>query len=382
MLLKELKNNYIYLERYINNFKKIKNEVSKEYCAVEGKKEFYLPYLILPSNLLKIFIANPSNKIKKVILKEYIPFFIHPETLDNKINDFMLTKKVQPTSSTRTVLPTENNEFAIKLHLNKRISKFIRRLRTGSIEHSILISSELEKAKNPPSSFGYLPESIGVSYKGIGFIIREMIPRPFIKEKRILVPLFSFYSTDLKNKNHKPIFIQLVKKQKKDPLKFFINNIIDPLFNNISYFINNHGILLEPHAQNVLVELDKNFKIKRLIHRDFQSIYIDQDIRKYKKLPKKFKKHIMGEECLKEISYSLVYDQYIGRYVLDNFVNIINKEFKIEKSEIQERIKKVFLKYFDKKLFPKKGYYKMKKTIFYGNKTEFEKINKNPRYRP
>ncbi|MBS3152251.1 hypothetical protein J4230_02470 [Candidatus Woesearchaeota archaeon] len=388
MLIQELSGHekYIYTERYINQFKKVANEVSPEYCAINGLPCFLLPNVILDINKVKLFLANPRKDIfDKVVFDSNIKFFFHPQMIDEfNFSNVKCDTIVEPTSSTRTVVP-KNENFAIKLHLNKRLSKYIRRLKADSVEHSVLVSSELEKGSkdiNCPGSFGFLPESIGIAYNDIGMIIREMLPRPLVDENRILVPLFSFYSRDMDNDSHMPFFVQLVNTGNYEPLDFFIEKIIRPLFANMSYFINEYGLLLEPHGQNVLVEMDSGFNTTRLIHRDFQSIYIDREIRNNKNLDTKFRKHIMGEECPKEVSYSLVYDQFVGEYLIENFVNLIFNTWNIPRDIIIYNIKEVFKEYFDLSLFPKDCYYMMSKSTFNDNTTTFDRYHIKPKYRP
>ena len=324
------KDSYIYLERYVNKFKKVSNEVSPKYCAMQGENNFYIPNLSLSKKKVEIILASPNKKIYSKLIGNKVKFFVHPDMTEELKDTLDLSKAknriiAQPTSSTRTVLPNKEN-FAIKLHLNKRLSKYIRRLSPSSVKHSLQISKEMDKSiEECPITFGYLPESIGIIYKEIGMIVREMTPRPLILDKRALIPLFSLYSLDVKNPKDKPLFVQFIEKKKANPLQFFLQNIIHPLFANMSYFIKQMGLLLESHGQNVLVEIDDKFNITRLVHRDFQSIYVDKEIRKQNNLSIPFKKHIMGEECKKEISYSLVYDQYVGQYMLDNFLELFEK---------------------------------------------------------
>jgi siderophore synthetase component len=350
-----------------------------------------LPHAIIPYADLKIYLAAPSKDIsKEIFTADGAKFFVHPETLEEITMPLLeWSTKVQPTSSTRTVVP-KGKDYALKLHLNKRLSRYIRRLSDSSTEHSILISSELEKSLDDcPASFGFLPETIGISYKDIGMIVRELTPRPYVKdregdresENRILMPLFSLYSVDLNDKDHEPFFLQLIRHHQSDPLEFFIEYIVRPIFENMSYYINNHGLLLESHGQNILVELDDSYNIKRMVHRDFQSIYIDKDIRKAKGLEDRFQKHIMGVECQKELSYGLVYDQYFGRYVMDNFVSLISSSYGIREDKIIGRVKEMFHEYFDASSFPKDSYYMMDKKMFTDNNTVCNKYNERPKYR-
>ena len=337
MQLKELlnRNSLIRTERYVNNFKKVSNEVSPMYCAIQGVESFSLPYTRISRKKAAVFLASPNKKIYHKIIEKEIKFFIHPEMIPEvKPRNLFWETIVQPTSSTRTVLPN-NEDFFVKLHLNLRLSRYIRRLRRDSVEHSILISQEIESSLPfAPKSFAYLPESIGIVYKDFGMIIREKIVRPIQHEKTVLFPLFSLYSSDIQKPLDKPLFVQLVEKRKEDPLSVFLKEIVVPLFSNMAFFINKYGILLEPHGQNVLVELSKDFEITRLVHRDFQSMYIDAQLRKKNNLHNKFKKHIMGEECKKEITYSLVFDNYVGKYMLDKFVKLLFDHYKIPKNKI------------------------------------------------
>lgn len=379
---------YIYAERYINQFKRVANEVSPQYCAMQGSLLFSLPYVDLPKSEVLVFLANPTIEvIQKIVSDGRVRLYAHPETVEEltasyfgvAINDGPL---VQPIASTRTVLP-EGEDYFLKLHLNRRLSKYIRRLTPSSVEHSVLISSELETSLGvAPLSFGYFPESIGVAYREIGMLVREAAPRPFSQESRIQVPLFSLYSRDTKRPDDEPFFVQLVDRQGVDPLDFLIEGIINPLFVNMSWAIQNHGLLLEPHGQNVVVEMGPDFDIARLLHRDFQSMYVDTAIRQRNGLSQPFSKHLMGVECSKELSYGLVYDQFVGEYVLDNFVNLLHEVWGVEPNKTREAIIDVFRTNFDLTLFPDHHYYLLKKGLFNDNDSEFVRYDKKPKYRP
>lgn len=397
MLLEKIlsSDSYIYAERYVNTFKKTANEVSEKYCAIGGIKEYYLPEMSLKKCDAEIFLANPNTKIFNEIFskktEDEITFYIHPDMIKDLPNEIIREIKynilVKPTSSTRTVLPN-NKEYFIKLHLDKRLSKYIRRLSQSSIQHSINVSNIINSCIESnihtcPKTFGFLPESIGIFNKKLnyGMIIREKIPRPIIdsiqtntslntdqENKRYYFPLFSLYSKDLKHPEDKTLFTQIVNKNNINPKELFLEQYLKPLFIGMNYFINNQGILLEPHGQNVLIEIDTNFNITRLIHRDFQSIYIDNNIRKINNLEMIFQKHIMGTECTSKESYSLVYDHFIGRYVFDEFLELLETEHNIPKNQMIQLIKNEFKKHFDKTLFPKEAYFMDKKT-FENNKT-------------
>ena len=108
------------------------------------------------------------------------------------------------------------------------------------------------------------------------------------------------------------------------------------------------GILPELHGQNSLIELDESFYPKRVIHRDFQSIYSDQQIRDSFGLPC-FEKHIAGLEEGTTVSsqYSLVYDGMIGRFLFDRLVEAFCNHYDYSVENVQYAIKKRFLAFSD-----------------------------------
>ena len=61
-----------------------------------------------------------------------------------------------------------------------------------------------------------------------------------------------------------------------------MNIIIGLIQDTWVYFVSNRGILPEMHGQNILLEIDVRGIPKRIIHRDFQSLYSDKDIRTVK----------------------------------------------------------------------------------------------------
>ncbi|MFH1173757.1 MAG: IucA/IucC family C-terminal-domain containing protein [archaeon] len=378
MLLEELTDKtYVHCERYINLFKKVSNDVNPDYCAINGLEHFLLPHALLPPNDVQLSTAQPREELLRTFVHDKVLFFVHPEEASTFNLPLSYTTIARPTASTRTVIP-DGAQYAVKLHLNKRLSRFIRRLTESSVRHSIAISRELEKARMP-ASFAFLPECIGVCYNDRGMIVRDMTPRPII-EKRQVLPLFSLYAPDLKDETHIPFFRQLVEKHDAEPLDYFLTSIVKPLFTNLAHAIRNYGLLLEPHGQNVLIEFDKQWNITRLVHRDFQSMYVDNDIRKEKGLALPFTKHIMGEECAKEISYSLVYDNYVGKYVFEPFTEYLQRDFGIEKERSRAAIREYFAKLMPQHCFPK-GQYLMAQNTFKDNNTEVQYCDERAAFR-
>ena len=264
-------------------------------------------------------------------------FFWHPDLpspFEGKPDGFYT---VSPTSSTRTLL-TRNSiyNFMIKTDLDKRHFRFRRRLKGSSVSHSVKMNQDIADAVriSSISFYAYLTESIGFVYgdknTGTGVIFREIIPRPVVNEPRQMIPYFSLYSRDDFFTQDMPILIELIELNSHyDPLGFFVNIIIGLIQDTWVYFVSNRGILPEMHGQNILLEIDVRGIPKRIIHRDFQSLYSDKDIRNSKKLPQ-FDKHVIGieENITKHQQYSLVFDHFISKYLLERMVKTFVEFYK------------------------------------------------------
>lgn len=382
------KNSYIHLERWVNQPKYSVtaqySEVSKRYHPRLGEPHFELPYFFINRQHIELFLAQPDAVLyKKLITKRQVRFFCHPDSLEEFKNDQDFLKsagqmKVSPTSSTRTVLTRqESTNFMVKLHLNRRVSRFIRRLSRDSIIHSVQISRELEElTKQPdcPKEFAYLPESIGVSHKkiGAGFLIRESTARPCVTNgKRYLLPFFSLYSRDNKSPDDPPILTQLLSRlsrsNKKRPLDIFMSKIMEPFIKSWTYAFLSRGLLLEAHGQNTLLEIDDQFRPCRIVQRDFQSTPVDPEIRQKNSLALPFKKHIIGQgDYPRLIEHSLLYDHFVGDYLFKSLANYFEEEYHLDPSEFSARTKKLFRKYLpgsSEKIFFPQGH------VTFGDKT-------------
>jgi len=368
MNIKDLKqkDSFIYLERWVNLPKYSEtaqySEVNKEYHPRFGKPNFKLPVFNIDINNVEIYKSNPDKKLLvNMIQKDSIKFYLHPDQWEEfkQVKGFKHIKdylSVSPTSSTRTVLLEEPTRFMIKLHLNKKISRFIRRLKKSSVIHSVSISRECEKIardKKCPKEFAFLPESLGVVHKEleVGYIIRESVPRPIIKEKRFLVPFFALYSKDQFHPEEPPLLCQMISNQtKQKPLDYFEKHILIPFIKCWAFAFAQYGLLFEAHAQNTLLEIDQNFNPSRIVQRDFQSIPIDPQIRLKMGLPVNFKKHVIGyEDYPRLIEHSLLYDHFVCDYLFKSFAQFFETYYRIDSSEFYSRAKRVFRKFIDSK---------------------------------
>lgn len=400
MKLTDLSDNFLHLERFVNDITHTStaaySEVKKPYQPRTGERDFLLPVFILPKSKCVIFTDCPSAEARGFTTDgDNIRFFCHPDSLEDfKSQEFKAPVsriRVAPTSSTRTVLPFEVPALTIKTHLGKRISRFIRRLRGGSVLHSVQISRDcaaLARDPNCPKAFAYLPESIGVVHasEDLGFIVREMRPKPRIKEPRILVPLFSLYSIDTKNPKDEPILSQLITKSGTEPLPYFERHILDMFMKTWAYAFRTRGLLFESHAQNTLIEFDLNLRPQRIVVRDFQSVPVDPVIRARNGLKTPFKKHVIGRgDYARVIEHSLQYDRFIGHCMFRAFANFFKSKYNISEKVFYSCVRKAFRKYIPQKVerefFPQ-GYFTLGERKTNDNSYPLIYLNERPLCRP
>lgn len=374
MKLYDISGQFFHLERWVNMPKYSAtaqySEVEKRYHPREGDADFPLPVFMLPKDEVVIHTARPDRSIFRSIIKaDEVSFFCHPNSREefagcpgfiSPTNE----ERVAPTSSTRTVMLLDAPvPYMVKLHLNKRISRFIRRLTASSVLHSIQISRECEhlaRLANCPKEFGYLPESIGVVHKekGAGFIVREFAPRPHASTPGMLVPFFALYSRDQLAPDDTPLLSQMASAAGIEPLEYFARHILDPFMKCWAFAFLEGGMLFESHAQNTLLELDGNFVPRRVVQRDFQSIPVDPVIRKEKCLPLPFRKHVIGhEDYPRFLEHSLIFDHFIGDYLFGAFAEFFLREHGVGNEEFFSVVKKSFRTHIprvtEKEFFPK-----------------------------
>lgn len=392
---------FLYLERYVTEGSRTyspfahQSEGDPKYHPASDTDSFEIPCLKIPKEKIIIYLDNPNAKLlTNYIQKDVVLFPVHPEIFEDDNIAFVKELRkypstsiwVAPTASTRTVMTMAKTKHLsphfIKLHYPRRISRFIRRLRTNNIQNSIETSKDLREFA--PPKFGFLPETIGMAYgsdpEAWGFIIREMIPRPVREEKHFLIPLFALYSQDLKNPEDVPFLVQLIQFLHEDPLTFTLNHIMKPIIQIWCTALRERGILFEMHGQNLLLELDTQFFPSRMIYRDLD-VYVDQEIRKKHQLHMHFpKSHLITSD--RESIFSLKYDAFIGHHLFDYLASLLDQFYGIGPKSLQESCKKTFHQFFpDADLyFTDKTFY-YSNEIFPGNKYKIIETNDLPKWR-
>src|SRR3989338_2841582 len=374
MKLHDLNGQFLHLERWVNNPKYSAtaqySEVGKEYHPRHGDADFPLPVFMLRKEDVIVHAAAPERAIRRAIIQgDRVSFPCHPDALSEfdgcrGFSSPERHERVAPTSSTRTVLFLDTNErFMVKLHLNKRISRFIRRLTASSVFHSIQISRECERLSalpTCPKEFAFLPESIGIVHKqkGLGFVVREFLPHPAKESPGVLVPFFALYSRDERAQSDAPLLSQLASAAGMEPLNYFVRYILRPFMKCWAFAFLEGGILFESHAQNTLLELDEHLIPRRIVQRDFQRIPVDPVIRKAKGLHLQFRKHVIGrEDYPRLIEHSLIFDHFIGDYLFGAFAEFFQREHGVSNEKFFLEVKKSFREYIphavEREFFPK-----------------------------
>lgn len=374
-----LKNSFIHLERYVNGgsrtYSKFSgvNELDEKYHPTGNFPSFEVPIVKIPSEKAMVWTSG----LKEPFASEYIQndgvlFAIHPEIFNDDSVPYMKelrsypqvkSIKVSPTASSRTVLVLDSEDqlpgHFLKLHCPRKISRFYRRHRAPIIKLGIDVSNELMKIDLP--SFGMLAKPLGAACgtmtDGWGFSIRHSNPYPQIKN-RALIPFFALFSADLQQSDDPILLKQLIDLHGEDPAEFLLNRIMLPLIETWCYVHRKTGIILAPHAQNVLLEVDRNLMPTRIIHRDFV-VSVDKKRRSDENLSSLEHRMLSSDESRVK-TYSLIYDSFIGHHFFDYLAKAMKEHYGVEVSKLQSRCKEAF-----KEFFPDAHLFMDEKTYYY-----------------
>jgi hypothetical protein len=393
----------LYMERYVDEGTRTyspfaaKSEAAPEYQPRSGRPSFELITVFAPQSQVSIFLADPQRNL----LEFYVPsgqvrFLIHPETwassgIDNLDELHALRRgeplQVAPTASTRTVLttgtPANVPHHFVKLHYPRRISRFNRRLRRKNIRNSIDATRDLAHVMF--DKFAYLPDSLGFIYgdgaAAWGFLAREGTPRP-IKEARFLIPYFALYGGDLRHPEDRPLLVQMIERLGAEPQSFVISEIMIPVLDCWAKVVRERGILLESHAQNLLLEIDSDFRPRRVVHRDFD-VWVDAEVRSRAGL--EVMGAIIGADTTypREQHYSLVYDHFIGRELFDYLMGVLTRFYSAKESVVRGRMAEAFHRNFPDAdlLLPRDTTYYFSNELLPGNEFRLVDMKRAPDWR-
>lgn len=218
--------------------------------------------------------------------KQQVRLLVHPESRKmyaklvataTKATSF----KARATSSSRTLLVWEEGKeasaFFAKLSLDAQIGGTSRTVSSSQVVRSVGISKILDgDGKALPDSFGYFPEPWGFVPKGMdeaGMLVRS-VPEDIASGKTKLVPLFALYAEP--KDGAEPLLRGMIRRSGMQSREFVKEKILRPFARQWAELVFEHGITSEPHAQNVLLEVDSDGQpTGRFFHRDFGGFAAD-----------------------------------------------------------------------------------------------------------
>jgi hypothetical protein len=396
----------LYMERYVDEGAKTyspfaaKFQVAAEYQPRSDRPSFQLVSVWVPRNQVSLFQADaPSNLWDFYVRRDEVLFLVHPETWNSAEIEHLdqlralrrgPTIGVAPTASTRTVYTTATPSGVpphfIKLHYPRRISRFHRRLRRKNIHNSVEATRDVAQVRS--ERFAYLPDTLGCIYGSSdsdwGFLIRDAMPRPLVTEPRFLIPVFALYGGDFKHPDHPPLLVQLIERLGAEPQSFVIDEIMIPVLQCWAKAVRERGLLLESHAQNLLLEIDESFRPRRVVHRDFD-VWIDPDARRRAGLEIPF----LGAQIESDTPYprqqhySLIYDHFIGRELFDYLLGILTQHYSARERAVRSRVAEAFHQCFPDaaELFPTDTTFYFSNEILPGNDFHLVDTKQKPEWR-
>jgi len=125
-----------------------------------------------------------------------------------------------------------------------------------------------------------------------------------LKAGNRVIPMFSLSA---EQSRADPLLMQMIRKSGLSTSDFLIRKIMQPVLRQAAYLYFRHGIVGEPHGQNLLIEIDPHgIPNGRFWYRDFGGFALDKKVRAsagkgMKDLP----------EPLRNADLSTRYDDYI-----------------------------------------------------------------------
>ena len=334
-----------YLERYRNEGTRTYSshaaytEAGDRYRPDGDQERFLLEAFKLPREQMLVYTADPPA----ALAAEYLTpseawFLVHPQLLESDRQDIYLKRTlalsserrlihVSPSSSTRTLFVEElGPPQAVKVHFPFKVSRYTRKMRDEVIEQALNVSRELQAGiGRMDCRFAFMREVIGVAHQDLqpdsargenwGYLVRDITPFPDSGVRRPLIPGFALYGQDYFDPAAPLLLYDLIGD--RDPLAYVLEQIMLPIVRHWTTAFRHFGYILEPHGQNVLLELNDEGTICRIVHRDL-SVGIHMGRRRDIGLPdgdlNNYNRTEHNAFC------SITYDRFIGGHFFDRLV--------------------------------------------------------------
>lgn len=377
MLLKDIEKcpllSLDYLERIVNNGSKSGftniHRTSPETNPFSSK-EFRVKKLCVAEEFIKCY----GKPLKEYAFLESTNFiYIHPDwKLSDHAQEIVSLGTIEdsmwvvPTSSSRTVRVQGSYSY-LKLYYPGVIGRIDRALKYPQLISGLNINDIFMQANRDnhfPELFDFMPESYGrlliKNGMEVGFILREI---PDSVKSYFLIPAFSLFASDRESLNDDILLHQILHRQ-VDAYTFFLYKICFPLIDIFFACAFSEGLIPEMHSQNIVFAFGKDWDIKKIILRDFESI--DKDISLRQALGKEINFTEFPYKCISKTDknylkrHSYMFDHKLCEYLIEPLVECAARYFTLDATELQMTIKEyVNLKYRDQLscFFPADNYW-------------------------
>ena len=377
MATSDLLQEYLYYERYVNECDLNATRLTgfdRQYQFNSETPSFELICHKVPRDPVVLIVNEPSEEVRRdFLLDGAVRFCLHPQFRDHPCMSDLLSYEalpgieVSPTASQRTVL-AKGKRYAVKLHSPVKILNYYRTMGLRTIRHSLAVSRALEEINHP--KFAILPETVGAVFpkrdgkRSWGFLVREMTPRPYVEgsEKRLLIPCFALFQRFKEEPQRRPLLMDLIERSSKSPVDFVLEEIILPVIEYWIYALVNFGLIIEPHGQNCLLEVEPDLsKIHRIVIRDFDIYIHDQTRRKNGQSLEEFEPtNFVNRENPFPFGaeVSLMYDISMTKSLFNPIAEKMRIHYGIDPATLQERARSFILEHLPnhKEYFPEVAY--------------------------
>jgi hypothetical protein len=199
-------------------------------------------------------------------------------------------------------------------------------MRDEVLEQAIDVSQELENGIGRlDNRVAFLGEVIAVAHKNLqpdavrgenwGYLARDMMRFPHVSGKRHLIPGFALYGKDFFEPDSPFLLFDLIGN--RDPVALLLDNIMLPIIRHWVACFLEFGYPLEPHGQNVILEVNANNTISRIVHRDLN---VGIDIRRRRDIGLPDNRLNRYNRMESNAFHSIVYDRFMGGHFFDRIV--------------------------------------------------------------
>lgn len=188
-----------------------------------------------------------------------------------------------PTSSVRTLLawPDGAPQRAIFVKTSLHSPAFGDRILSRRVvARSVGLSELVSRSRNElPDALEYFLEPTGFvpRFSGAGGAILRTVPGEIKDNRTIVIPLFSLFGGDA---SRTPLLLRVLDACGLEPARFIDEAICAPFARLWVQMTFRHGLLLESHAQDLLLALSPTLvPLNRFYYRDFEGMQLDFDLR-------------------------------------------------------------------------------------------------------